>query len=251
MPADRDRLIGRLVAAGCVAAAEEADLLLDDHPDPTTLGERLVRREAGEPLAWIIGHVRFCGRRIRVDRGVYVPRPQTEELARRGAAVLPVGGRAVDLCCGSGAIAAHLAALDPTATTVATDLDRLAATCASGNDVPAVVCDLGTGLRGNAFDLVTVVAPYVPSGSIALLPEDSRRHEPIAALHGGPDGLDLVRRAAADALRLLVAGGWLLTEIGGDQDGLLADELAALGFVDITTWRDDEGDLRGIAARRP
>src|SRR4051794_27941229 len=99
--------VERLARAGCVAAEDEAALLLADEPDDATLDDRLARRERGEPIAWIVGGSWFCGRWVRVSKGVYVPRPQTEELARRAAGLLPVGGRALDACCGSGAIAAH------------------------------------------------------------------------------------------------------------------------------------------------
>jgi release factor glutamine methyltransferase len=95
----------RLAAAGCIAPEEEARELLRAASDERTLEEWIRRRERGEPLAWITGITTFCGRSIRVDPGVYVPRPQSEELARRAAAFLPQSGRALDLCTGSGAVA--------------------------------------------------------------------------------------------------------------------------------------------------
>src|SRR3954462_8806679 len=79
-------VVERLGVAGCVAADEEAAQLLADHPDDSELEARIVRREGGEPIAWIVGGTWFCGRWVRVDAGVYVPRPQTEDLARRAAA---------------------------------------------------------------------------------------------------------------------------------------------------------------------
>jgi len=97
--------------------------------------------------------------------------------------------------------------------------------------------------------VVTAVAPYVPTASIDLLPSDVRRFEPWLALDGGHDGLDIVRRAAATAARLLRPEGWFLTEVGGDQADLLHDLLAPLGFGEIDPWYDDEGDVRGVSAR--
>jgi len=97
-----DAVAERLAAAGCVAAAEEAAELVAGAPDRTTLERWIGRREAGEPPAWILGTTTFCGRPWRVLTGVYVPRPQTEDLARRAAALLPGRGRAVDLCTGAG-----------------------------------------------------------------------------------------------------------------------------------------------------
>ena len=165
--------------------------------------------------------------------------------------MLPEHGRAVDLCTGAGAIAAHLIAAVPTAAVVGVDLDRRAATCAHRNGVPTVVADLDDSLRADAsIDVVTAVAPYVPTGGLRLLPLDVQRYEPRFALDGGPDGLDLVRRVVAAAGRLLRPGGWLLVEVGGDQDETLGPTLAAAGFVAITPWRDDDGDLRGLAAQQ-
>jgi release factor glutamine methyltransferase len=247
-----ERITKRLSAAGCVAAREEADELIRCAHDDEALEVMVGRRERGEPLAWITGSVSFCGRRVRVHPGVYVPRPQTEELARRAATLLgetPCGA-AADLCTGSGAVAVHLAASVPGVTVVATDVDPRAATCARANEVRAVVAYGGGALRTGAFDVVTAVAPYVPTGSMRLLPADVLRYEPLTALHGGSDGLDVARIIVVDAARLLTPGGWLLLEVGGNQDEALAGALAASGFALTELWHDAEGDLRGLTARR-
>ncbi len=245
-------MVDRLVAAGCVAAEEEADELLGAAPDLATLEAWLCRREQGEPLAWITGTLRFCDRTLQVDRGVYVPRIQSEELARRAGEVLPRGGRAVDLCTGAGAVAAHVSTRVPTAMVLGIDIDVRAATCARRNGVRAVVGDLDRPLRTERhFDLVTAVAPYVPTGDLRLLPVDVQRFEPRAALDGGVDGLDLVRRIIAAAGRILRPGGWLLIELGGAQDTVLAPVLAAAGLAPAESWNDEDGDLRGLASRKP
>jgi release factor glutamine methyltransferase len=237
-----------LLAAGCVAAAEEAASFLAAAPDGRTLDSWLVRREQGEPPAWITGTTTFCGRTLHVSPGVYVPRAQTEELARRAASVLPPGGRALDLCTGTGAVAAHVRARVPTAAVIGVDRDVTAAACARRNGVPALVGDLDGPLRrGPLFDVVTAVAPYVPSGEVRLLPADVRRYEPPRAHDGGRDGLQLVRRVVAAAGSLLRPGGWLLVEVGGAQHRALEPVLAAHGFGRVTPWWDDEGDLRGVA----
>jgi HemK-like putative methylase/PPOX class probable F420-dependent enzyme len=243
-------IVDRLRAAGCVAAEEEADELVAAAPDVSTLGDWVGRREAGEPLAWITGRVRFCERLLRVSSGVYVPRPQTEELARRAATLLPAGGRALDLCTGAGAIAAHLRAENPSATVICVEVDPIAAACARSNCVDVVIGDLDEPLRRAAsFDVVTAVAPYVPTGDLAYLPADVQRYEPRLALDGGPQGIDLIRRVVDAAQRVLRPGGWLLVEVGGDQDRVLAPHIAASGFDTVSPWWDDEGDLRGLAAR--
>lgn len=239
----------RLALAGCVAADEESEELLAGAPDRPTLMAWVSRREQGEPLAWILGSVDFLGRRVRVEPGVYVPRGQSGELAARAVDLLPHEGRAAELCTGSGAIAMHLARARPSAAVVATDLDPRAVACARSNGVTAAVADMDRGLSSHAFDVVCAVTPYVPTGALRLLAADVMRYEPIVALDGGPDGLDVVRRLVAGAVRLLRSGGWLLTEIGGDQDELVGPMLLGAGFDRMTFWRDGDGDLRGVAGR--
>jgi release factor glutamine methyltransferase len=244
-------VVGRLAAAGCVAAHDEARALVAAAPDPGTLEAWIRRRESGEPLAWITGRVEFGGLVLRAAPGVYVPRPQTEELARRAAAALPCGGRALDLCTGVGAVAAVLTRHDPTARIVGTERDRRAAAAARGNGIRVVVTDVADAIGGDAaWDVVTAIAPYVPTASLRLLPSDVLAHEPRRALDGGADGLALVRRVVDAGSRLLRTGGALLTEVGGDQDAVVVPLLAAAGFDAVTPWRDEDGDLRGIRARR-
>jgi release factor glutamine methyltransferase len=245
-----ETVIDRLTVAGCVAAEDEAEELVAGASDSDTLEDWIRRREQGEPLAWITGALQFCGQTLRIDRGVYVPRVQSEELARRAAALLATsGGRAADLCTGSGAIAAHLSAEVPAATVLGIDVDRRAALCARRNGVHALLGDLDRPLRPRAFDVVTAVTPYVPTGELRYLPADVQRYEPRLALDGGDDGLDLVRRVVVAASHLLRPGGWLLTELGGEQDQALTPILATSGFDSITPWSDEEGDLRGLTAQ--
>jgi len=242
---------GRLRAAGCVAAEEEADELIEAAGDGAALEASLTRREAGEPLAWLTGWALFCGRRLAVEPGVYVPRCQSEGLARRGAVRLAASRskRAADLCTGTGAVALHLRRDVPSAVVVGVDCDWRAVACAARNGVPGVVGDLGTALRPGVFDVVTAVAPYVPTEEMAFLPRDVRLHEPQVALDGGPGGLAVVRRVVAEAARLLRPGGWLLVEVGGGQDEALRPSLEAAGFGQVSPWADEEGDLRGVEAR--
>lgn len=244
------RVVERLRAAGCVAAEEEAHDLLGIAPDPPTLEAWLSRRERGEPLAWITGGLEFCGRWLHVAPGVYVPRIQSEELARRASRLLPDHARAADLCTGAGAIAAHILAELPATSVIGIDVDPKAVACATRNGVRALVADLELPLPSDrTFDVVTAVPPYVPTSDLRLLPADVQRYEPRAALDGGTDGLDVARRVVVAAGRLLRPGGWLLIEIGGKQDATLLRELAPFGFGDVESWRDDDGELRGLAAR--
>ncbi|MBV8462794.1 MAG: peptide chain release factor N(5)-glutamine methyltransferase [Acidimicrobiales bacterium] len=253
MPPDglRASMVRRLSDAGFPAPEEEVDELAAGAPDAAALEERVRRRETGEPLAWIVGGQPFCGRHVRVHPGVFVPRPQTEELARRAALALGgAGGWVLDACTGSGAVAAHLRAEVPAARVVATDVSEAAVRCARANRVPVVQAELADPFPDRVFDVVTAVAPYVPTDALALLPADVRRFEPRPALDGGRDGLDVVRRLVSAAERVLRPGGRLFLEVGGDQAGLLTGRLAASGWVEVRTWSDEDGDLRGLSARR-
>ncbi|HEY2789083.1 MAG TPA: hypothetical protein VGI72_06465, partial [Gaiellales bacterium] len=121
---DRGALTAALARAGFLAAGDEADALLRRAAgDPVLLAALLHRRLGGEPLAWITGSTVFCDLRIHVDPGVYVPRPHTEQLARRAVKRLPVAGIAVDVCTGTGAVARTLSAHRPGARVLATDID--------------------------------------------------------------------------------------------------------------------------------
>ena len=113
---ERERVLRTLARGGFVAPGAEADALLQASSEGVGPIEDLVaRRLRGEPLAWITGWVRFCGLRVRVDRGVFVPRPHTEALARRAVELLPAAGIAVDLCTGSGAMGVVLGSARPRA----------------------------------------------------------------------------------------------------------------------------------------
>ena len=236
--------VARLAAAGCVAADEEAEMLTEAAGgDARSLDALVCRREAGEPVEWIVGWAPFCGRRVVIHPGVYVPRVQTEVLARRAVSLVPPGGVAVDLATGSGAVAAVLQAADPSATVVATELDPAAAACARANGVTVHEGDLDAPLPVSfegQVDVLTANVPYVPTSALALLPRDVQAHEPRRALDGGDDGLDLVRRVLGCAARWLRPGtGRVLVEIGPDQAA------AFPGFIHLV---DDEGDVRGIEA---
>ena len=136
MALDRSSVARTLAAAGSIAPNEEAEELVRAAAgDAAALADLVRRRAMGEPVAWLTGEVTFCDVRVGVRPGVYVPRWQTEQLARRAASLLPPGGVGVDLCTGSGAIALVLAAAEPSARVVATELDDTAVACARANGV--------------------------------------------------------------------------------------------------------------------
>jgi len=252
MGSDRETLAALLCGAGFVAAPEEADELLARARGNDVLLSALVeRRLIGEPLAWIVGSVSFGGLEVRVDPGVYVPRRQSEPLARRAVERLPGDGVAIDLCTGSGAIAKLLMAERPGARVVASDVDARAVACAAANGVDVYRGDLFAPfpreLEGNA-DVVVGVVPYVPTLELPLLQRDTLTFETPLAYDGGDDGAGILRRALNDGRRWLRPGGALLLELGGGQADLLAADLARLGYTGVTVLVDDEGDVRGIEA---
>jgi len=241
-------LAARLRAAGCVFAEDEAALLVDAAAgDPGRLAGLAERRIAGEPLETVLGWAEFCGLRIGVRPGVFVPRRRTEFLAELAVAALPARGVAVDLCCGSGAIAVVLAARTPGARVFAVDVDPLAVACAAEN-----LAGVGTARCGDLFDalptalsgridVLAVNAPYVPTEEIALMPPEARDHEPTVALDGGPDGLDVHRRVAAAAAGWLAPGGVVLIETSRQQAPGTAVLMEQAGLR-ATVVRDDEVD---------
>lgn len=253
---DRERLVELLHRGGCVAPEEEtAELVLAFGDRSDELEAAVGRRLRGEPLAWVCGSAEIDGLRLRIDRGVYVPRRwQTPALARAAAALLPPGGTAVDLCAGAGTVAALLLRADPAAQVVATELDPTSARCALGNGVAVFEGDLFEPLPADlagAVDIVTAVAPYVPTGSLPLLPRDTVAHEPRRALDGGVDGLATVRVIAREAPRWLRPGGWLVVELGADQAEVMGRELRAAGWDPVQPVPGPGGEACGLAARRP
>ena len=246
-------LESRLAGAGFPAAREEARALVEAAGgDPAVWHDWARRRLQGEPLEWILGWTVFCGLRIAVDPGVYVPRPQTELLVRRAIDALPSDGTAVDLCSGSGAIAAVLGHARPGARVVATEIDPDACRCAAGNGVEVYCGDLADAVPAElvgTVDVVVAVVPYVPTDEIEFLPQDVRRYEPHLALDGGVDGLELLVRAVLAGAELLRPGGSLLLELGGTQDEGLGADLRGAGYRLVERIVDEEGDLRGVHVR--
>jgi release factor glutamine methyltransferase len=228
----RSALAARLRDAGCVFAEDEADLMLSAARTAEELAAMAERRAAGFPLEHVLGRADFCGLRIVVEPGVFVPRRRTEFLVRRAAALTRPGALVVDLCCGSGALGAALAAVlaqpgqEPCGGVElhAADIDPAAVRCARRNVAAAggrvhegdLYDALPPELRGRIEILIANV-PYVPTDSLSLLPAEARVHEPQAALDGGGDGLDMLRRVAASAPAWLAPGGHLLVETSEAQ----------------------------------
>jgi release factor glutamine methyltransferase len=251
-PQGREALAARLADAGFVAADEEAEeLLARAGGDGDALDALVQRRLTGEPLAWITGSVTFCGVEVRVDPGVYVPRWQSEPIARRAVERLPAAGTAVDVCTGAGAIAKTLSTYRPAAHVVASDLDERAVACARANGVEAYRGDLFAPLPRaleGGVDVVVGAVPYVPTPDLPLLQRDTFTFESPLSYDGGADGTDILRRVLAESPRFLRRGGAVVLELGARQPEALAADFARLAYEDVATLRDEGGDVRGIEA---
>jgi release factor glutamine methyltransferase len=249
------RTVARLRAAGCVFAEDEAALLTAAAGTTAELERLLGRRIAGEPLEHVLGWAGFHGLRVAVEPGVFVPRRRTEFLVDQAVALARPGAVVLDLCCGSGAVGAALAAAVPDLEVHAVDLDPGAVRCARRNLPDGHVHrgdlfdPLPAALRG-WVDVLVVIAPYVPSGAIRLMPPEAREHEPLVALDGGADGLDVLRRVVAQAPGWLAPGGHLLTETGAAQVPAVLAALASAGLAGRTVI-DSGGDPVIIGSRRP
>ncbi|MDQ1040675.1 release factor glutamine methyltransferase [Streptomyces sp. V3I8] len=237
MPPSYDHVVTALRSAGCVFAEDEARLILSTARTPAELTAMVDRRAAGRPLEYVLGWAGFSGLRIAVESGVFVPRRRTEFLVRQAVRLASEAPVVVDLCCGSGAVGAALAAALPAAELHAADIDPAAVRCARRNVGERgrvyegdLFEPLPAGLRGRVGVLAANV-PYVPTGEVALLPPEARDHEPLVALDGGGDGLDVLRRVAAQAPRWLAPGGVLLAETSERQADRALEVFAAAGLT--------------------
>ena len=224
------------------------------------LGEReraplrdLVRkRGSGIPLQHLLGTVEFCGRTFRSDARALIPRPETEQLVERALTYGPLSS-ILDVATGSGVIAISLALECPDSSVTASDISPEALALTKENAALLCAerivfheCDLipeGT----DRYNLITANLPYIPADEIAGLSREVR-HDPLLALDGGADGLDLVRRLVPMAAERLAPGGRILLEIGSGQDQDVTACLAGHNYRDILALPDYQGVLRFIEA---
>jgi release factor glutamine methyltransferase len=237
-------IVSRLRAAGCVFAEDEAELLAAASSSADELETMVEQRVSGLPLEQVVGWAAFCGLRITVAPGVFVPRHRTEFLVREAAALARPGAVVVDLCCGSGALGAALRSLVDVGELYAADIHPAAVLCARAN-LPGVQVFQGdlfealpSSLRGR-LDILLANTPYVPSDEIAFLPAEARDHEPRVTLDGGADGLDVQRRVAAEAAQWLAPGGHVLVEATERQAQGTAAAFAAGGLTARVTMDED------------
>jgi release factor glutamine methyltransferase len=235
----------------------------------------VIRRERREPTAHIIGHREFWNLDIEVTEGVLTPRPETEVLIEQALArassrrepVAPAGNEwagapprfaIADVGTGSGCIAVALARWLPAAIVTAIDASETALAVARRNARRHDVADRVAFARvdlleaaGGPFDLVVSNPPYVPTRDLASLQPEIRDHEPVSALDGGPDGLDVIRRLIPQAAACLRPGGWLLFEFGfGQADGVRAIVASEARFETPDLAPDLAGIPRVAATRK-
>ena len=274
-----DRGRARLSAVGIEAAGLEACVLFEHaagldraallargrepaDPEAALRYERLLdERSRRTPLAYITGEREFWSVRLRVDRRVLVPRPETETLVEAALDRLVPGARVADVGTGSGAIVIALALELGSGEFLGTDRCASAIEVARANaaahglarNIAFLLGDLLAPLRvrPGLLDALVSNPPYIPTAELGDLQPEVRDFEPRAALDGGCDGLAVIERIITGAPPLLCCGGWLLLEIGAGQAAPVRAMLQRAGRFDkISTRRDLAGIERVVAARR-
>lgn len=249
-------------ARGVSLSQAHSDDLLGRAPDPASavrFEELMAARENRTPVQHLTGTAGFRHLELAVGPGVFVPRPETEMMVDLALAHLPEGGRVVDLCTGSGAIALALATERPDARVHAVELDPMAHAWAARNVASlAPEVDLRCGDARTEFaellgqvDVVVCNPPYIPTGMVPLDPE-VRDHDPELALYGGSeDGLAIPLAVAAHAQRLLVPGGFMVMEHADSQGDSLPRRLRDAGWEQVADVADLNERPRATVARSP
>lgn len=260
---DVELLVGHVLglSRGGVQAKAATDSGLSAE-DAVSIAGLVERRAAREPLQHITGSAPFRSLQLAVGPGVFVPRPETEQVAQfaidalaASASPRPIG---VDLGTGSGAIALAMATEVPHAQVYGVEVSPRAFVwtkqnfrAVGGENAHALFIDLADALPelDGTVDVVISNPPYIPLGAIPRDPE-VRLHDPEIALYGGVDGLDVVRQVSATARRLLHPGGTLVLEHGEAQAASIAALLTEDGWRAISHHRDLTGRDRATTALR-
>ncbi len=260
---DEARLEAEVLLRHVLGIDRAAFLMRRDDPLVGDAAERfavlLERRLKREPLAYITGQREFYGLAMLVDRRVLIPRPETEGLVERTIALAHGAALIVDVGTGSGCIAIALAVHLPQARVIATDAAADALACARENAARHGVAERITLLHGDLLqplqeqvDIIVSNPPYIPSQEIGDLAPEIAQYEPCAALDGGPDGLDVLRRLLAQTAGRLRPGGYVLLEIGAGQGNDVARiARTALPGATIAVENDLAGLERYVTIRTP
>lgn len=223
--------------------------------------EAVQRREKREPLQHITGSAPFRHLELEVGPGVFIPRPETEQLVELAMEKIRElsSPLIVDLCSGSGAIAISLSTEIDTANVYAVELSREAFEYLKRNfqkyglDIRKLRNEnLTTALDElqGKVDLVVSNPPYIPNAAVPIDLE-VQLHDPSVALYGGEDGLDVIREISTRALYLLRPGGCLVLEHANTQAAAIGELLLTQGWQEIVSSQDLTGKNRMISAVRP
>jgi release factor glutamine methyltransferase len=253
------RLNAEHLAAHALGKKKRLDLYMEfDRPlseqDLAPLRGLVRDRAQGKPLQHLLGTVEFHGREFRSDARALVPRPETEQLVELvlQSKIQNSKSKILDVGTGSGVIAITLALELPQAAVTAIDISADALALAQDNasalgaNVAFVQGDLLPG-EPIAFDLVVANLPYIPTGDLAALSREVR-HDPVNALDGGADGLDLVRKLIDQSAGRIAPGGKMFLEIGHDQAPQVSALFAQAGWHDIRALKDYQGVERFVSA---
>ncbi|MGO9117597.1 MAG: peptide chain release factor N(5)-glutamine methyltransferase [Desulfomonilaceae bacterium] len=227
-------------------------------PDERSRFRELVKRRGlREPVALITGKKEFWSISLQIKPGILIPRPETEilvEVVLQEIKENPAP-KVLEIGTGSGAVAIALAKDNPRVEVLATDTDFTVLLVAQANAKEAelenavqfIATDLFDSIRrGGYFDVICSNPPYVPTNIIPRLDPDVRNFEPMRALDGGPDGLDVIRRLTANAENFLNRPGALVLEFGDGQEEAVGRILVSAGFEVIRIFRDLSGKPRVI-----
>ena len=237
-----------------VGLITQSERVLTDE-EATRLAALVARRQAGEPIAYIVGQREFFGLPFQVNPAVLIPRPDTELIVELALERLAPRARLLDMGTGSGAIAVAVAHTRPDAAVTALDVSEEALAVARANaatngaQVRFLRSDWFAALNGEVFDLIASNPPYIAAGDEHLAQGDLR-FEPSGALTDFADGLAALRTIVDDAPAHLVGGGWLLLEHGYDQAAAVRTLLRDAGYTEVQSWRDLGGIERVSGGRR-
>jgi release factor glutamine methyltransferase len=260
------RLDAEVLLGHCLGMDRLALYLKFDRPlraeERARYRELVRRRSAREPVALITGKKEFWSFSFRIAPGILIPRPDTEILVEAVLEEIRDQScpRILEIGTGSGAVAVSLARERPDAFVVATDLDFAAVSVAALNareagvnaTVRFVNCDLFYGVKPSVlFDVICSNPPYIPRADIPTLEPEITKFEPILALDGGTDGLDVIRKLVREAPCVLKPEGSLILEIGEGQDRDVRDIMGTLGPLhDVGVRKDLAGKIRVVMGRR-
>ncbi|GIW25747.1 peptide chain release factor N(5)-glutamine methyltransferase [Meiothermus sp.] len=255
-PAAESRWIVRH-AAGLEDSQLVARLLQAVPPDVEEAAWAMLRlRLTGYPLQLLLGETEFCGLKLRVERGVLIPRPETEGLVEHALACLPPSETAqvLDIGTGSGAIALALKSMRPNAVVWATEINPIALELARQNarelglEVTFLEAPFTADLR--ELDLIISNPPYLPDGYREEAPPELAYEDPTA-LYAGPDGLRVARELLPHAWNALKPGGRVWLELAPENIYTLQAEAAAQGWLEVRVLRDLAQQPRYLACQKP